>query len=56
MPKFKRNLKLLGSLVAKKCSFKASDGSLKVFRGSMVLMKGRRSERLCIFYKLMVIA
>ena len=46
MPKFKRNLKLLGSLVAKKCSFKASDETLIVIRGSMMLMRGRSENNL----------
>ena len=42
--KLERNLISLGRLESKGCTFKASDGLLKVIKGSMVLMRGRRSE------------
>lgn len=44
-PNFENNLISLRMLEAKGCSFKSSDGSLKVIKGSMVLMRGRRNER-----------
>ena len=45
VPKFDRNLILFGKLESKGCTFKASAGSLKVIRWSMVLMKGVKSKR-----------
>ena len=45
VPKLQRNLFSLGRLESKVCTFKASEGLLKVIKGSMVLMRGRRSER-----------
>ena len=42
--KLERNLISLGRLESKGCTFKASDGLLKVIKGSMVLMRGRRSQ------------
>ena len=44
VPKLERNLISLGRLESKVCTFKASDGFLKVIKESMVLMRGRRSE------------
>ena len=44
IPKLERNLISLGRLESKGCTFKASGGSLKVIKGSMVLMRGRRNE------------
>ena len=45
VPKLERNLISLGTLESKGCTFKASGGLLlKVIKGSMVLMSGRRSE------------
>ena len=43
VPKLERNLISLSRLEFKGCTFKASDGLLKVIKGSMVLMRGRRS-------------
>ena len=42
--KLERNLISLGRLESKGCTFKASDGLLKVIKASMELMRGRRSE------------
>ena len=44
VPKLERNLISLGRLESKGCTFKASDVLLKVIKGSMVLMRGRRIE------------
>ena len=44
VPKLERNLISLGTLESKGCTFKASGGLLKVNKGSMVLIRGRRSE------------
>ena len=44
VPKLERNLISLGRLESKECTFKANSGLLKVIKGSMVLMRGRRSE------------
>lgn len=44
VPKLDRNLISLCRLGSKRCTFKASDGTLKVIRGSMVLMRERRSK------------
>ena len=45
IPKLERNLISLGRLESKGCTFKASGGLLKVIKESMLLMRGRRSER-----------
>ena len=50
--KLERNLISLGRLESKGCTFKASRGLLKVIKGSMVLMRGRRSKT--NFYVLLV--
>ncbi|XP_057548207.1 uncharacterized protein LOC130826654 [Amaranthus tricolor] len=44
VPKLERNLISLGRLESKGCTFKASGGLLNVITGSMVLIRGRRSE------------
>lgn len=44
VPTYERKIISLGRLEAKGCSIKASGGTLKVIRGSMVLMRGRRIE------------
>lgn len=41
--KFEKNLISLGRLEAQGCTFKASGGTLKVIKGSMVLMKEKQS-------------
>lgn len=45
-PKLERNLKSLGRLEVKRCSFKASDETLKVIRESMMLMRGKSENNL----------
>ena len=45
VPKFERNLISLGRFKFKACTFKESRGTLKVIRGSLVLVKEKRSER-----------
>ena len=45
VPKLERNLISHGRLESKGCTFKASGGLLKVIKGSMVLIRGRRTER-----------
>ena len=45
VPKFKRNLISLGRLESKGCTFKASGGTLKVIRRSLVIIKDLRSKR-----------
>ena len=45
VPKLEKNLILLGRLESKECTFKASDGLLKVIKRKMVLMRGKRSDR-----------
>ena len=54
VPKFERDLILLGRLDSKGCTFKASGGVLKVIKGSLVLIKVKRSKR--NLYKSVVVA
>ena len=44
--KLEKNLISLGRLEVKGCSFKASDETLIVIRGSMMLMRGRSENNL----------
>ena len=45
IPKFESNLISLGRLESMRCTFKANEGTLKIIRGSLVLMKSKRSMR-----------
>ena len=45
VPKFERILISIGRLKSKGCTFKASGGTLKIIRGSLVLMKEIMSKR-----------
>ena len=48
VPNLKRNLILLGMLDHIGCSFKAKNGSLKVVKGSLVILKGVKMNVLYI--------